>query len=928
MKIMKRWIPAAMLAVLGSAAASAADQLYVFEGPRTGAPYTLATLNTGDGTRTLIREYSADALGGRPHAMTFSETYGVILLMNRDNNAIAVIDPSNGAVVTVLPDVFTMDGPFTGLVDDGGVLYGLSRNSTLFSVNIDGSDETVLGGGSANGSLTMSSAGTLHGSNRGSSIYTVSKANGATALVTNATGMSYNRIRGMAFGAADTLYVGDYQNCCDANIHSVNLGTGVSTLLTSAVNHEFLLAYGSDAGPLDTDADGLPDLYEDTNGTDKNDASDAETDADGDGLTLLEEYTLGTDPAAADSDNDGLADGEEVDLGTDPLEADTDDDFISDGVEVVAGLDPTVNGLGLFEFDAGTDAQYATVRVDADGNYHFAWAAEDANSDDVIFYAMYSDAGEALISPTQVSDSALNFGGNRNRPQIKIDAEGRAWINYHDDSGSDSYLVIVDPAADDQAGDELDAAAVVLAEINIDEIPAFMTGEELAHGQLAFDSNGVAHMVFDDTNDNVYYARVDDTGATDLAQLVTVDEDGFHTYPNVVVDADNNAHVFWGRYNNGYTLMYAMIDGDDANGAFLIAPTVLSTNLDAGGDDAHFRFPYAAIDAEGVIHLVYGRRITENSGSGGQIEYRSLNPAGADQDGSRSTPGDLSLSEPVVLSDLGPSGMPWYPVMEMRDGTLFVTWFGLGGGDDPALGWGYAAVYTPATGEFASIRFTKEASEPNGYNFPFGNSGDRVVWIENDSTIRTIKPFQAVSAATQGADIGMKSAGGTLFHFEEVAEADLEEAESAALDEDYTYPAGFVRFVIGNLTAGASTTVTFTFAEDVPADATMFKFINGAWIEANVARGENPNELIVVYRDGGPYDADGEVNGVIVDPIGMAVPVPVEEPTPEPTPTPVNVSGGGGGGCVIGDGERPIDPLFPSLLALAAVYIIRRRVTN
>ncbi len=124
----------------------------------------------------------------------------------------------------------------------------------------------------------------------------------------------------------------------------------------------------------DTDGDGLPDIYEEEIGTDKenpdtdgdgltdgfevlyassdplkastleNGISDADVDADEDGLTMLEEAAQETDPLHTDTDGDGLKDGEEVKIyGTDPLNQDTDGDGIEDGDEVLLGLDP-LNG--------------------------------------------------------------------------------------------------------------------------------------------------------------------------------------------------------------------------------------------------------------------------------------------------------------------------------------------------------------------------------------------------------------------------------------------------------------------------------------------------------------------------------------------------------------------------------------------------------
>jgi len=47
---------------------------------------------------------------------------------------------------------------------------------------------------------------------------------------------------------------------------------------------------------IDTDGDGMPDVWEDTYGFDKNSAADAGLDADGDGFTNLQEYIAGTNP--------------------------------------------------------------------------------------------------------------------------------------------------------------------------------------------------------------------------------------------------------------------------------------------------------------------------------------------------------------------------------------------------------------------------------------------------------------------------------------------------------------------------------------------------------------------------------------------------------------------------------------------------------
>jgi alpha-tubulin suppressor-like RCC1 family protein len=122
----------------------------------------------------------------------------------------------------------------------------------------------------------------------------------------------------------------------------------------------------------DADADGMDDAWEIAHGLDPN-KTDRDSDKDGDGLTNIREYVLGTDPASKDSDGDGLPDDWEVQNGFSPVApisqtADSDGDGVSDYWEYFAGTDPhnpSTSGSGIPDGFSDSDGDGLTNREEA-----------------------------------------------------------------------------------------------------------------------------------------------------------------------------------------------------------------------------------------------------------------------------------------------------------------------------------------------------------------------------------------------------------------------------------------------------------------------------------------------------------------------------------------------------------------------------------
>ena len=132
----------------------------------------------------------------------------------------------------------------------------------------------------------------------------------------------------------------------------------------------------------DSDSDGIPDYYEIDNNLLAMDASDASSDADGDNLSNLIEYQIGTQVNNADTDGDMIADGYEYFYALNPtVFNDSSSDFDGDGVSDVN------------EFLNGTDASGASEQqienLAAKPGFKKIGLSWDSTSGNTVVYNIY-----------------------------------------------------------------------------------------------------------------------------------------------------------------------------------------------------------------------------------------------------------------------------------------------------------------------------------------------------------------------------------------------------------------------------------------------------------------------------------------------------------------------------------------------------------
>ena len=198
----------------------------------------------------------------------------------------------------------------------------------------------------------------------------------------------------------------------------------------------------------------------------------------------------------------------------------------------------------------------------------------------------------------------------------------------------------------------------------------------------------------------------------------------------------------------------------------------------------------------------------------------------------------------------------------------------------------------------ADLRFRLTVTDANG-----GQAQDEVLVMVMENGIGGYPADAYTFYGVHGDPMGMSvAAGAELVFLQAVDPADL--ATDAAGAPPDQIPYGLFEFELKVPTPGASAEVTFLLPDMADPAADWFKAGAGGWrsLGSRAVIGASGDRATLTLTDGGSFDADGQADGAIHDPSGLAWYTAAAPQAPPDSPD------GGGSGGTGGDDSNGGDP--------------------
>ncbi|MDC0172743.1 HYR domain-containing protein [Gammaproteobacteria bacterium] len=681
---------------------------------------------------------------------------------------------------------------------------------------------------------------------------------------------------------------------------------------------------------LDTDNDGMPDFFETNNGLDPNDATDADTDLDGDGFTNAEEYAAGTDPTRDElppaltipADISMAATGRmtAVDLG------------VASAVDQKDGeLTPTASASGPFK----------------SGMTEITWTVSDAAGNASTAMQMVEIMPLANLSPSSVTVEGTSV-------EISVELSGPAAVypvtvplNVGGTAGVadvTSYFAV----AETTSGNVYDVNLSQIMAIVPDSVytitfkakssieRTIIAGVGLNSGNYANSAESVSLT----TEWQTFTLTQTSTGFGDDSSRVLFDmggDQGGQVWLDdvSVMTADGTELVTNGGFQDGITgwsssaAVASNITSISNSGDFTVSDSIvisagtkgmvtMTVSADEEVETSETVIITLGTPTNAVVGSASERTITiveENvapvltlavtqGGNTGRIVAADAGMVTVTASYSDLNAGDThTFAWAAAVIDM-PGAVIDGAVAMFDPSTLGDTTASAGASVTDS---GIGSLTTAASATIKILAAAPVLADTDTDGDGVADSAEGYGDSDNDG----IPDYQDNITETYLAPVGdsgqvMQSDVGTTIALGDTAlaggnnEVGIDESDVGIEDEEFIYLGGLVDFEVSGAQAGASYNIVLPLSSAVPEDATVRKFIDAnvgwqAFVEnatnavssATAASGTCPESgsasytaglvlgatcIQLMIEDGGPNDADGAADGTVTDPSGIAVP--------------------------------------------------------
>jgi len=189
---------------------------------------------------------------------------------------------------------------------------------------------------------------------------------------------------------------------------------------------------------------------------------------------------------------------------------------------------------------------------------------------------------------------------------------------------------------------------------------------------------------------------------------------------------------------------------------------------------------------------------------------------------------------------------------------------------------------TPGGEYIVGVRAQDSASQPNedtnivtrtgvAANYP-DTDGDGILDNVDDSPQDAAVATPETTTGTGKIGVDVSGAAGAQLAEVKAVDPDSQDVNQAGRPADRSFPDGLVAFKVQGISPGATVQVVTTWPSDVPDGAAYYK-VDDTGFNAFAGAAFDGNTITLTLTDGGAGDADGNADGVITDPGGVAYPV-------------------------------------------------------